>query len=60
MGHTKCGGVRAAIEGSSNGGMLDLWLSHLKNVYEKYADELDEIEDIDLKVNRLSELNVVE
>jgi hypothetical protein len=56
MGHTKCGGniffykllqnikgVRAAIDGSSLGGMLDLWLSHLKNVYDKYEEELDDI-----------------
>lgn len=47
MGHTKCGGVKAAIDGSSLGGMLDLWLSHLKNVYDKYEEELDDILDLD-------------
>ena len=38
-------GVQAALEGVSHGGMLDLWLSHLKDVYEKYEEELDEIAD---------------
>jgi carbonic anhydrase len=40
--------------------MLDLWISHVKNVYDKYQDELDGIEDMQAKVDRLSELNVME
>ena len=52
--------MKAAIEGKAHGGILDLWISHIKNVYEKYSLELDEIEHIDDKSNRLSELNVVE
>ena len=40
--------------------MLDLWLSHVKNVYEKYEKDIDAIEDMDKKVTRLAELNVVE
>ena len=40
--------------------MLDLWLSHVKNVYEKYQDDLDAIENPEKKVTRLAELNVVE
>ena len=53
-------GIKAAIEGNSYGGMLDLWLSHVKNVYEKYQEELDDIEDENAKCARLCELNVVE
>lgn len=53
-------GIRAAIEGNSYGGMLDLWLSHVKNVYEKYEDVLNDITDMDQKCARLCELNVVE
>jgi hypothetical protein len=40
--------------------MLDIWLSHVKNVYNKYQDDLDDIEDPGKKVTRLAELNVVE
>jgi len=40
--------------------LLDLWISHIKNVHEKYADELNVYTNIDDKVNRLCELNVVE
>jgi len=53
-------GMKAAIEGKAHGGILDLWISHIKNVYEKYSLELDDIEDIEEKSNRLTELNVVE
>jgi hypothetical protein len=52
--------THASCEGKAHGGILDLWLSHIKNVYEKYSLELDDIEDIEVRANRLSELNVVE
>lgn len=35
MGHTQCGGVKAACEGHSHGGFLDMWLSHVKNIYNQ-------------------------
>lgn len=69
MGHTCCGGdimknkslgIQASIDGTSFGGMLDLWLSHVKSVYDKYQVELDAITDMKAKVDRLSELNVLE
>lgn len=40
-------GIKAAIDGNSFGGMLDLWLSHVKNVYEKYEADLDSIVDME-------------
>ena len=59
MGHTLCGGIKAAIDGKSHGGMLDLWVSALKDTYEKHYEELEKIEDINEKANKLSEYNVV-
>ena len=40
--------------------MLDLWLSHIKSVYEKSQKELDDIKDIEAKCARLCQLNVIE
>ena len=40
--------------------MLDLWLSYIKDVFEKYEDEINDIVTLDKKVERLSELNIVE
>ena len=60
MGHTECGGCKAALDCNVLGGMLDLWLSHIRNVYEHYQDEIDEIEDYNEKFNKLSEFNVIE
>lgn len=69
MGHTGCGGfskflhkigVKAAIDGQSYGGMLDLWLSNVKNVYDKYQDNLDAVDNPEKKITRLAKLNVVE
>ena len=45
MGHTECGGCKAALEGVGLKGILDLWLSHIKNVYELYRKELEAISD---------------
>ena len=53
-------GIKAAIDGNSMGGIMDLWLSNVKNVYEKHQDDIDSIEDMSEKLTRLSELNVME
>jgi len=58
-GHYGCGGVRAALEGGELG-LIDNWLRHIKDVYEKHEDELREIADTQARVDRLCELNVVE
>ena len=36
MGHTECGACKAALECNFLGGMLDLWMGHIRNVYELY------------------------
>lgn len=59
VGHYGCGGVTAAMSNSSFG-FLDNWLVSIKNVYTKYHQELDNIKDEELRVNRLVELNAIE
>ncbi len=58
-GHYGCGGVRAAISNNTHG-ILDNWLRNIKEVYYKYQKELDAIEDMDKRTDRLTELNVIE
>ena len=59
MGHTKCGGVRAAMTNQSFG-LIDTWLSHIKNVYRIHKQELEKIEDEDARADKLVEFNVKE
>lgn len=58
-GHYGCGGVKAAM-GNDSFGVLNNWLRNIKDVYYKYSSELNEIEDIDKRADRLTELNVME
>ncbi|SFC77228.1 carbonic anhydrase [Flexibacter flexilis DSM 6793] len=58
-GHYQCGGVRAAMSNSTVG-ILDNWLSNIKEVYRLHDRELEAIEDENIRANRLSELNVLE
>lgn len=59
VGHYGCGGVMAAMSNNSFG-FLDNWLVNIKNVYSKYQEELDAIEDEHKRGDRLVELNVME
>lgn len=58
-GHYGCGGVKAALEGNTSG-VIENWLSQIKDTYNKYQKELDAIDDHHEKENRLVELNVKE
>lgn len=58
-GHYGCGGVRAAM-GNELHGFVDNWLRNIKDVYNKNTLELEAIEDIDKRTDRLTELNVIE
>jgi carbonic anhydrase len=58
-GHYGCGGVKAAME-SMSFGFVDSWLRNIKEVYVKHIDELEAIEDKELRADRLVELNVIE
>lgn len=58
-GHYGCGGVAAAM-GNKEYGLIDNWLRHIKDVYRLHAEELDTIEDMVQRRDRLTELNVKE
>ena len=58
-GHYNCGGIRASLDDKGLG-QIDNWLSYIKSVLEKHYDEVMGIADIDERVDRLCELNVIE
>jgi len=58
-GHYGCGGVKAATQANQLG-LIDNWLRHIKDIYQKYQDSLDAIPDETDRVDRLCELNVIE
>jgi carbonic anhydrase len=58
-GHYGCGGVRSA-EDNRYHGLIDKWLRTIKEVYRLYHDELEAIDDPELRHRRLVELNVRE
>jgi carbonic anhydrase len=58
-GHYYCGGVQAAMK-SEDMGILNPWLRNIRDVYRMHKDELNGIQDEDLRYKRLVELNVEE
>ncbi len=58
-GHYGCGGVRAAMTNKTYG-LVDKWLRNIKDVFNKHRAELEQIEDLDKRSDRLTELNVIE
>lgn len=58
-GHYGCGGVKAALDNNSYG-ILDEWLSNIKNIRDDNREELAALEDEDARTDRLVELNVVQ
>lgn len=58
-GHYNCGGVKAAME-AKDMGILNPWLRNIRDVYRLHKHELNNIEDINARYNRLVELNVQE
>jgi len=58
-GHTGCGGVKASLT-NKDYGLLNKWLRNLKDVYRLHKDEVEAETNIDDKVNKLVEMNLVE
>ncbi len=59
-GHYGCGGIKAAMTDHDYKYVLNMWLRNIKDVYRLYRDELNAIEDLESRADRLSELNVKE
>ena len=58
-GHYGCGGVKAAM-GDKQFGLIDNWLTNIRDVIRIHEGELMKIEDKDEQWRRLVELNVIE
>ncbi len=58
-GHYGCGGVAAAMQ-TREFGLIDNWLRHLKDIYQKHANELEEITEKQARFDHFCELNVIE
>lgn len=56
-GHHNCGGIKAAMTDHSYG-IIDNWITHIKDVYDENRPEIDAIPDEAARVNHLVEYNV--
>ncbi|OHC68362.1 MAG: carbonic anhydrase [Rhodocyclales bacterium GWA2_65_20] len=59
VGHYGCGGVRAALDGSSLG-LIDNWLRHIQDVRDRHGALLAALPDEEMRYRALCELNVIE
>ena len=59
-GHYGCGGIKAAMTNHDYKQVLNMWLRNIKDVYRHHRTELDAIGDMELRADRLTELNVQE
>ena len=58
-GHYNCGGIKAALLDQELG-LIENWLRHIQDIRNKHIEALNEIENIQARINRLCELNVIE
>ncbi|MEO6189857.1 MAG: carbonic anhydrase [Saprospiraceae bacterium] len=58
-GHYGCGGVRAALT-NHNFGIINKWIRNIKDVYRIHREDLEAIDDEELKCDKLVEYNVRE
>lgn len=56
-GHYGCGGVLAALT-NQEVGLATNWLRHLQDIAHDFEEELNAIDDLKMRTNRLCELNV--
>lgn len=59
VGHYGCGGVRAALL-NEGFGLMSNWLRHVQDVRDRHQPILNAIPDVQDRIDRLCELNVVE
>jgi carbonic anhydrase len=58
-GHYGCGGVKAALDNLSHG-LIDNWLTKIKDIYVRHHEDIDSLKTEEERVNRMCELNVIE
>lgn len=56
-GHYGCGGVKAAMDGERHG-IIDHWLQPIRDVANKFENDLSAITQKQARLNRLCELNI--
>jgi carbonic anhydrase len=59
LGHYKCGGVKAAVEGLNEEDIVENWVSQISDLYHYHKKELVEIPDKANMYDKLSEMNVI-
>jgi carbonic anhydrase len=59
LGHYKCGGVKAAVEGLNEEDIVENWVSQISDLYHYHKKELQAIPDRAMMYDRLSEMNVI-
>jgi carbonic anhydrase len=58
VGHSGCGGVNAALK-DLRVGLVDNWIRHVRDVYHRHRDWLDEVDE-SRRTDALCELNVIQ
>src|SRR6266436_4213696 len=58
VGHYGCGGIAAAVDGQRRG-LVDHWLHPIREIYQENRRSLDMIPDLQIRLNRLCEFNVI-
>ncbi len=58
-GHYGCGGIEAAVEDRRHG-LIDNWLRHVRDIYQRHRDDLHRARSRRALLRRLCELNVRE
>jgi carbonic anhydrase len=59
LGHYKCGGVKAAVEGLNEEDIVENWVSQISDIYHYHKKELEAISDKAAMYDKLSEMNVI-
>jgi carbonic anhydrase len=59
LGHYKCGGVKAAVDGLNEEDIVENWVSQISDLYHYHKKELEAIPDRAAMYDKLSEMNVI-
>jgi len=58
-GHYRCGGITAAYHGTADG-LVGNWVMPIREIYLEHKKEIDRIKDEQKRIDRLSEISVIE